>query len=482
MIGKSLILLTTFLLLIATGSTLSAWPLPKKICTPPMDGVDTSKPKTVVGTGTAISCTEEALAAAVFDGGIITFNCGAQPVSISITKELNVTKDTDTTIDGGGLVTLDGLGKTRIMSFNRGDFRYATPVVTVQNLRFVNGSCDSNGTDGGCAIFQRHGGTTIINNCSFENNIGPVVGQDTAGGAVWTIGGGETTIINSVFINNKCSNGGALGILGSGLVVYNSHFENNAATGNGGNPGNGGNGGAIVFDGAGRNNTICGTRITNNEGNKFGGGFMRVSYQDIEQNIFDRVLVDGNFINKTGSGKAGGLYIQGGVGTITNSTIANNAASGAGGIFFAVDKTFTLTNVNVIGNRAYTSLGGGIFCGGQDGVWTGLTVANNFAGAFASAFSFCSNAVTLGNSIIANNMVGDAFSPNSCNNAMNDGKGVIQSPSHKEKPATDPDNPCTSGAMMVDNVAVALNTTTWQISVTGAQPPAYTGPTIVPGL
>jgi hypothetical protein len=479
MIGKSFTVSTTILLLIATGTTL-CWPLPKKICTPPMDLVDTSKPTTVVGTGTAISCTEDALAAALFNGGIITFNCGSQPVSIPITKELNVTKDTDTTIDGGGLVTLDGSGKTRILSFDRGDFRYSTPVLTVQQLRFANAFC--NDTNGGCAIFQKKGGTTVVLNCSFENNVGPVVGQDSAGGGIWTIGGGDTTIIGSVFINNTCSNGGALGILGSGLVIYNSHFGNNQATGNGGNPGNGGNGGAISFDGAGRNNTICGTRITQNQGNKFGGAFFRVSYKEIEQNNFDRVLVDGNFITKSGEGKAGGLYIQGGVGSIVNTTIANNAASGAGGIFFAVDKTVTMNGVNLIGNRAYTSLGGAVFCGGESGVWNDLTVANNYAGAFASAFVFCNNAVTLSNSIIANNTVGDAFSPNACNSAMNDGKGVVQSPIHKEKPATDVDNPCTSGATVIDNVAVTLDTTTWKISVTGTQPPVYTGPTVVPGL
>jgi hypothetical protein len=65
---------------------------------------------------------------------------------------------------------------------------------------------------------------------------------------------------------------------------------------------------------------------------------------------------------------------------------------------------------------------------------------------------------------------------------MNDGKGVVQSPIHKEKPATDVDNPCTNGATVIDNVAVTLDTTTWKISVTGTQPPAYTGPTVVPGL
>ncbi|CAF1374564.1 unnamed protein product [Rotaria magnacalcarata] len=139
---------------------------------------------------------------------------------------------------------------------------------------------------------------------------------------------------------------GALGILGSGLIISNSHFETNTATGNGGNLGNGGNGGAISFDGLGRNNTICGTRFTGNQANKFDGPFFRVSYNVSEKHIFDNVLADSNFISINGNGLAGGFYIQGGTVTIRNGTIADNSATGAGGIFFVNDKSVTLNNVN----------------------------------------------------------------------------------------------------------------------------------------
>ena len=187
--------------------------------------------------------------------------------TISVISELLIAKKNDTIIDGTGLLTLDELSRTCMMRFDTGDFRYPTPSLTVQRLKFVNGRCQDN--EGGCAIFQKLGGTTVVIDSTFENNVGPTTGQDTAGGAIWTIGGGDTTIVGSVFRNNKCSNGGALGILGSGLNIYNTHFEKNHATGNGGNPGNGGNGGAISFDGEGRNNTVCGTRFTNNRGNKY---------------------------------------------------------------------------------------------------------------------------------------------------------------------------------------------------------------------
>ncbi|CAF2720273.1 unnamed protein product [Rotaria sp. Silwood2] len=463
-------------------SAVVSWPLPRNVCTPSIGLQNTSKPTSIVGTGTSASCNQSALSAALLKGGIITFSCGSvQNITININTSLNVSKLNDTVIDGAGIVTLNGLGKTRILNFDRGDFRYSTPKLTVQRLRFINGRCQD--VDGGCAILQKNGGTTIINSCSFENNTGPVVGQDVAGGAVWTIGGGTTMVVGSVFRSNKCSNGGALGILGSGLTIYNSHFETNQATGNGGNPGNGGNGGAISFDGLGRNNTICGTRFTQNQGNKFGGAFFRVSYNGSEQNIFDTVLVDNNFVSKNVSGLAGGLYIQGGMVSIRNSTIANNSADGAGGIFLANDKTVTLNGVNLLKNAAYTGLGAGVFCSSPvSGLFTGVTVANNVAGAFGAAFAFCSTTITLSNSIITNNTVGNPWPANACTNMMNGGPRVVQSPINKQKPATGEDAPCTNGTITkANNVSIVLNTTTWKITGTNAQP-AYLGPVIIPGL
>lgn len=97
-----------------------------------------SKPTTVVGIDTPVSCTQSALATALLKGGIITFNCGTQPVTILITSQLVASSGSDTIIDGEGLVTLDGTGRTRILKFDRGDFRYSTPVLTVQRLRFIN--------------------------------------------------------------------------------------------------------------------------------------------------------------------------------------------------------------------------------------------------------------------------------------------------------------------------------------------------------
>src|SRR5437763_1953306 len=65
----------------------------------------------VVGDGTPGSCTDAALTSALSGGGLVTFNCGPSPVTIVISEK---TISDDTTIDGGGLVTLSGNDTNRL--------------------------------------------------------------------------------------------------------------------------------------------------------------------------------------------------------------------------------------------------------------------------------------------------------------------------------------------------------------------------------
>ena len=78
---------------------------------------DTSHPTRVIGNGTAASCTSAAVVSAVAKGGIITFACGPAPVTITMTATAKVRNNTTAKIvlDGGGLVTLSGGGKRRIL-------------------------------------------------------------------------------------------------------------------------------------------------------------------------------------------------------------------------------------------------------------------------------------------------------------------------------------------------------------------------------
>ena len=71
-----------------------------------------------VGDGSAASCTEAALRAALAAHDVITFNCGAAPATIAVRAPVELPTDRDTVIDGGNRITLDGGGTTRILSLN----------------------------------------------------------------------------------------------------------------------------------------------------------------------------------------------------------------------------------------------------------------------------------------------------------------------------------------------------------------------------
>lgn len=311
-----------------------------------------SSPTTVVGTGTAASCTFAALNAAVTTGGIITFNCGADPVTIPITATMNLPINKNTVIDGGRKVTLDGGGTVQILRWNSPNFRALDFRLTVQHLRFVNGAiagsmpiptapapCSQgfNAGEGG-AIFMRDGNLSVID-CVFDNNKAAPVGPDVGGGAIRMLGSKNgVVIVGSTFINNSASNGAAVGCLFSKLSVYNSLFDNNTATGhdannndparcsvinNGQNEiGSGGNGGALYSDGASLDVTLCGDKIVNNHAgtNAFGGGLFFTS------NDFGGVLT----ITETNmTGNTGGSWTQVQSGTVRNAgtAVGTNAKS-----------------------------------------------------------------------------------------------------------------------------------------------------------
>ena len=124
-------------------------------------------PSRVVGTGTAASCTFAALQSSVALGtGLITFNCGSNVVTITMTSVVNIVADT--TIDGNNLVVLNAQGTHRHFTINGNptsnpNFNNPNPRVTFRNLAFVNGFGTGTdpavgATDGGGGSIYRYGG------------------------------------------------------------------------------------------------------------------------------------------------------------------------------------------------------------------------------------------------------------------------------------------------------------------------------------
>jgi hypothetical protein len=324
--------------------------------------VDTSKPTTVVGTGTPDSCTQAALQAAVTKGGIVTFSCGSAPVSIALSATINVPIDKDTVIDGGGLVTLDGQNAVQILRWDSANYKADDHSLTVQHMGFVNAKtnptqaiptapppCSQGYDDGeGGAIYMRDGNLVVID-CVFTNNHAAPLGPDTGGGAIYIMGSKRGVIVNSsTFTNNAASNAGAIGALNAEIQVFNSLVKNNTATGhdannddpnkcsvinNGQNEiGSGGNGGALYADGNDFDFTVCGDDIENNAAgtNAFGGGLFFTS---------DNMTGVLSIIDSTIQGNTGGHWTNVTTGSVTNAgtAVGTNA------------KSITITNSSVQG-------------------------------------------------------------------------------------------------------------------------------------
>lgn len=372
---------------------------PPQTCPAPIQPADVSSPTTIVGTGTAASCTEAALAAALAKGGVVTFDCGAAPFTLTVSAQQEITKDT--VIDGGGTVTLSGGGKTRILHVASA-WNVTTPKLTVQHLAFTGGYTtdvvDTTATtEGGAAIF-REGGSLDVIDCQFTGNQCATTGQDVSGGAVTSQGVGNTVIVGSTFTNNTGSNGGAVGNLGNGLTVVDCTFTGNSATGTDGNPGNGGNGGAIVFDGAMTTESLCGSTFTGNTAKAQGGAIFRVAYTD-EPTVIDQCTFDGNSADAT-VGLAGAVYLEDTTITMTATTISNNKAHYGGGMWVGHAAIANLTNVTVADNSS--DQGGGFwFAADVSGTFLNCTIAGNTSGYGGALFSG-SNAVKLENTLLSN--------------------------------------------------------------------------------
>jgi hypothetical protein len=299
--------------------------------------VDTSTPTTVVGTGTAASCTFDALNTAVSNGGIVTFDCGTAPVTIAVSATLTPPVSTGgaalhIVIDGGSLVTLDGQSSVRILSWMHDTWRTSQDTLTLERIHLTNGkttptemiaacpaangipntACSTGYDDGqGGAVNMQDGSLRVID-CIFDHNQAAMLGPDTGGGAIYLFGTGVPSyIVASTFQDNTASNAGGIGMLWAGAFILNSLFEGNSAVGTGANDndatmctcsnmgnnnqiGSGGNGGAIYKDGGdGVNLTLCGDLVENNSANEFGAAaFLTADGSAATLIIDDSVLKD----------------------------------------------------------------------------------------------------------------------------------------------------------------------------------------------
>ncbi|MCD4536459.1 hypothetical protein LRP67_20390 [Nocardioides sp. cx-169] len=250
-----------------------------------------------VGDGSRASCTSAAVVRAVHRGGVIRFACGPRPVTITMRRTAKVSNTSRrVVIDGGGLVTLSGMGKRRILYQNTCDPKQtwttshcddqAYPRLVLRNLTFARGNATGQRYDGGGggAVFVRGGQLKIVGS-TFVANRCDRRGPDLGGAAVRVLDqyrDRAVQVVGSTFKNGTCSNGGALSSIGVSWRIQDSTFVGNRAVGRGANPARpgtrgGGSGGAIYLDGNRFTLSLIRTTVRGNVANEGGGAVFFVS-------------------------------------------------------------------------------------------------------------------------------------------------------------------------------------------------------------
>ncbi|WP_222847619.1 hypothetical protein [Nocardioides dongxiaopingii] len=257
----------------------------------------TSSSARVVGDGSSTSCTSDAVVRAVRRGGVIRFDCGPRPVTIEMRRTAKVVNTSRrVVIDGGGLVTLSGMGQRRILYQNTCDPAQvwttshcddqASPRLVLRGLTLARG--DSTGQDldggGGGAVFVRGGRLKVVGS-TFVGNRCDRVGPDVGGAALRVLDQHRdrpVQVVRSTFRRGRCSNGGAISSIGVSWRIEDSTFLGNRAIGRGANPARpgtpgGGSGGAIYLDGNLFTLSLVRTTVRGNVAREGGGAVFFVS-------------------------------------------------------------------------------------------------------------------------------------------------------------------------------------------------------------
>lgn len=296
----------------------------------------------VVGTGTPASCTEAALDAAIAEAngesGLVLFDCGAAPHTLTLTTAKNLGQGV--AIDGGGKITLSGNDATRIFSLAQG------VAVQISNITLSRGFANPGG---GCILaFSTSGnpstlllGNVTFSECRAGEYGGAIAGNFTilnitdslfSSNAADTGGGGAISLNNSnaffertrFFRNTAAVQGGAVQAWFSELTVEQSEFEDNRATSTLDATAGGG---AILLQSAGA--IVRDSDFFLNSANRHGAVFLLLASADA---TIEDSRIFYNFAGRSG----GGAYIDASsVVRLERSSLWANSAQNYGGALFS---------------------------------------------------------------------------------------------------------------------------------------------------
>lgn len=312
---------------------------------------------------------------------------------LSATGDLDIVGGANVTIrsTGTGRATIDAGGTTglgdRVISVG------ADSSLALEGIEVIGGSAPGNSAndsgDGGGIL---NAGTLVITDSLISGNF-----ADFDGGGISS--SGDLTITDSTISDNISELGGG-GIYNIGqLAIERSTISGNLSdlTGGGGinNRDDGNNIGTVTLTNSIVSNNATGNPYSEGGGIDNGGVF----------------TVTDSTISGNTAGTGSGVYNAGGMFVIEGSLISGNSAGTGGGITNSTSSTLTLINSTVDGNTA-ASTGGGVFSGDFNSVLTivGSTISNNTAGTTGGGIangdnSFGTSAfATLSNTTISGNV------------------------------------------------------------------------------
>ena len=340
-----------------------------RVCTPALSLL--GLPYTsVVGSGTAASCTEAALRDAVNKGGHIGFRCGVAPVTVQVSAPLHVRSETS--IDGANTVTITGAKRSAVFI-----------VESLQNLRLERLEILSGVTStpsGGGAISSDKSGTIEALDVTFRDNenISDDPALDRSAGGV-SVRDSDVVFENCRFVGNRGGVGAAVGGNYSNITVSNCSFITNTTNDTGA-----GAGVSVVGMRQGKGSLrICGSLFSGNLARQ--GGAVYTCGFDADQVEIDRstftengatfqggaiwsgcngraVIRSVSAVGNFAEGYGGALWLQGPYPIVENSTLANNYTKmegRVGGGIFVEGEGVTLRSVTLAKNQAFYS--GAIF-------------------------------------------------------------------------------------------------------------------------
>jgi predicted outer membrane repeat protein len=291
-------------------------------------------------------CTEAGIRAAIAAGGAepYTFECGD---GMTVVTQAQIVIDNDVTLDGGGMLTIDGNDAHRVLFVPSGitaELRGITvtggvaqpPISHVPSYEFEEGG----------GIYSK--GTLTLDNCTVSGNHA----EDFGGGFSTT---GVLTLMNSIVSENTAGYGG--GIWGFGtLVMTNSKVVDNRAD----------HGGGIILCGR---ITMTRSAVSDNTAATTAGG---ISQSCDEGSL---IMVDSTVSGNTAGDDGGGIQSDGAL-TLTNSTVSHNTSTVGNGGGIEHDGVLTLTNSTVSYNAA---VGGGGIANYGVARLTSSTISGNVA-------------------------------------------------------------------------------------------------------